>query len=62
VTRAVLDTNVWLGAILWRGAAHQTLKRAEAGEYSSVASNPILHELVEVLRLDFGLPDEFIFE
>ncbi|MBI1878504.1 MAG: putative toxin-antitoxin system toxin component, PIN family [Chloroflexi bacterium] len=58
----MLDTNVWLGAILWRGAAFQTRRRAEVGDYTAVTSNPILHELVEVLRFDFGLPDEFIFE
>jgi uncharacterized protein len=62
VTRAVLDTNVWLGAILWRGAAFQARRRAETGDYTAVTSNAILHELVEVLRFDFGLPDEFIFE
>jgi putative PIN family toxin of toxin-antitoxin system len=62
VIRAVLDTNIWLGAILWHGAAFQTRRRAETGDYTSVTSNAILHELVKVLRFDFGFPDEFIFE
>ncbi|MCK6623936.1 MAG: PIN domain-containing protein [Anaerolineae bacterium] len=62
MTRAVLDTNVWLGSILWRGLTCQTLQRAEAGDYTAVTSNPILYELVEVLRFDFNLPDEVIFE
>jgi putative PIN family toxin of toxin-antitoxin system len=62
VTRTVLDTNVWIGAILWRGAAYQARHRAETGDYTAVTSNPILHELVRVLRLDFGLSDELAFE
>ena len=62
MTRAVLDTNVWIGAILWHGAAYQVRHRAEAGDYTAVTSNAILHELVRVLRLDFGLSDELIFE
>lgn len=61
MTRAVLDTNVWIGAILWRGAACQVRHRAEAGHYAAVTSNAILHELMKVLRLDFGLSDELVF-
>lgn len=62
MTRAVLDTNVWLGSMLWRGAAYQARHQAELGNYTAVTSNPILHELVQVLRFDFGLPDEITFE
>ena len=60
--RAVLDTNVWISAILWRGAAYQIRHRAETGDYTTVTSNEILHELVEVLRRDFDLSDEIVFE
>jgi putative PIN family toxin of toxin-antitoxin system len=60
--RAVLDTNVWVGAILRRSAAHKLYLRAEANEYMAVTSHPILHEIVRVLRIYFALPDESIYE
>ena len=62
MTRAVLDTNVWIGAILRFGAAHQLYLRAEAGDYTTVASHPILHEIVRTLRAYFDLPDESTYE
>ncbi len=49
--RAVPDNNVWLGAIISPGGAHHLLLRAEAGQFRSVTSNPILHELMDVLAL-----------
>jgi uncharacterized protein len=59
--RAVNDTNVWLGSILWRGAAYQVRIRAESGEYTAVTSHPILHELMRVLRTYFNMSDEDAF-
>jgi putative PIN family toxin of toxin-antitoxin system len=60
--RAVLDTNVWTGAILRRSAAHTIYLRAEAGEYTAVTSHPILHEIVRVLRAYFALPDDSTYQ
>lgn len=59
--RAVHDTNVWLGAILWLGAAYQVRVRAESGEYTAVTSHAILHELMRVLRAYFNMSDEDAF-
>jgi len=61
VTRAVLDTNVWISAILRHSAAHRIYLHAEAGEYTAVTSNPILHEIARTLRAYFGIPDESVY-
>jgi len=62
LTRAVLDSNVWIDAILRPGAAHQLYLRAEAGDYTAVISHPILHEIVRALRAYFNLPDDATYE
>lgn len=59
--RAVLDTNVWLGVVRKRGGSYQLFLRAEAGEYTSVSSHPILNELIGVMREDFSFSDESAF-
>ncbi len=60
--RAVPDNNVWLGAIISFGGAHQILLRAEVGQFTAFTSNPILHELIGVLRTDLARDDEFAYE
>ncbi len=62
MTRAAPDNNVWLGAIISQGAAFRLLLLAEADRYTAVTSNPIMHELVGVLRADFGRDDDFAYE
>ena len=62
MTRAVLDTNVWLGWIRWTGAAHEVVQRGIDREYTLVTSHEILHELVRVLRSVFGLDDAEAYE
>jgi putative PIN family toxin of toxin-antitoxin system len=68
--RVVLDTNVLVSAIFWRGAPHQILQAWAEGKIEILCSIPILDEYRRVLE-DFGkdLPDfelgawmRFIFE
>jgi uncharacterized protein len=47
--RVVLDTNVLISALLWRGAAHRLLQAAREGKLSLVSSPALLQELSEVL-------------
>ena len=50
---AVLDTNVLISALLFRGAPYQCLVAAEAGLYTLVSAEPILEELEEKLVSKF---------
>ena len=43
--RAVLDTNVLISGLLWRGAPHECLLLAEGGLYELVLAESILEEL-----------------
>jgi uncharacterized protein len=45
----VLDTNVWLSAILWGGVPGQILQRVENGELQVIGSEAILDELRRTL-------------
>jgi uncharacterized protein len=47
--RVVLDTNVWLSAILWGGLPDQILQRVEKGELQAIGSEAILDELTRTL-------------
>jgi uncharacterized protein len=47
--RVVLDTNVWLSAMLWGGVPGQILQRVESGELQAIGSEPILDELRRTL-------------
>ena len=42
---AVLDTNVLISGLLWRGAPHECLLAAEAELYTLVSAEPILDKL-----------------
>ncbi len=48
--RVVLDTNVLVSAIISDGKPRELLKKGIANQYSLVTSDPILKELVLVLR------------
>jgi putative PIN family toxin of toxin-antitoxin system len=55
MTRAVLDTNVILAALLSRrGAAFEILERLRRGEWRLVLSNHLLLEYEEVLKRNAG--------
>src|SRR5438552_2818649 len=57
--RAVLDTNVLISGLLWRGIPHDCLLAAEAEMYELVSAEPILEELREKLIGKFqNTPDE----
>jgi putative PIN family toxin of toxin-antitoxin system len=47
--RAVLDTNVIISGLLWRGAPHRCLLAADAGLYEFVLADEIIDELREKL-------------
>lgn len=47
--RAVVDTNVLISGLFWRGAPHVLLGDARAGRLSLVTSPALLAELAEVI-------------
>jgi putative PIN family toxin of toxin-antitoxin system len=47
--RAVLDTNVLLSGLLWRGAPHALIEHVQAGTLVMVSSPVLLAELTEVI-------------
>ena len=47
--RAVIDTNVLIAALLWRGPAHALLEHVRAGTVSLVSSPALLAELADVI-------------
>lgn len=51
--RAVLDTNVLISGLLWRGAPHECLLSAEAELYELVLAESILEELRDKLIAKF---------
>ncbi len=57
--RVVLDTNILVSALLWRGAPYRCLIAVQAGLADLVISPPILEELHTVLvaKFQFTAPD-----
>ena len=47
--RIVIDTNVWVSGLLWKGPAWTLLRLAEAGRVQLCTAPPMLTELAEVL-------------
>jgi putative PIN family toxin of toxin-antitoxin system len=47
--RAVIDTNVLVAALLWRGPPHALLEHVRAGTLSMVSSPALLAELADVI-------------
>ena len=47
--RAVLDTNVVVAALLWRGPPHVLLEKVRDGDLLLVSSATLLAELADVL-------------
>jgi putative PIN family toxin of toxin-antitoxin system len=48
--RAVIDSNVLISGLLWRGPPHQLLAHLADGTLSLVSSPALLAELLEVLK------------
>lgn len=47
--RLVVDTNLWISGLLWRGLPWRLLQLAEQGEVELCSTPPMLAELAEVL-------------
>jgi len=60
--RVVLDTNIWLASIRWRGLPYKIRILGEAGEIQLLTSLNILSELTRVLREYFNFPDDIAYE
>ena len=56
--KAVMDTNVLVSALFWRGAPFRCLLAAKAGLYDLVFSEEILVELKRVLVEKFRLSND----
>lgn len=56
--RAVLDSNVILSGLFWKGIPRSILDSAVAGRFQAITSPSLLAELEAVLREDFGMPDD----
>ena len=50
--RIVIDTNVWVSGLLWRGMPWKWLSLAEAGEVELCIAPSMLVELAEVLSYE----------
>ena len=50
--RVVLDTNVVISSLLWKGIPHEILKLVEKGIVKYYATIEMINELEEVLRRD----------
>jgi putative PIN family toxin of toxin-antitoxin system len=48
-TRVVLDTNIWISALLWGGKPAKIIKAAEQGRISILTSEGIISEISQVL-------------
>lgn len=59
--KIVLDTNIFVSAILWGGKPREVLERVIEGKDILFLSRPILAELFEVLRRPkFRIDDEHV--
>lgn len=47
--RAVIDTNVLLSGLFWRGTPHELLEQVRSGELTLVSSPALLAELADVI-------------
>lgn len=54
--KAVLDINVFISALFWKGTPHEVFKKMLKGEFLNFASPQILEELKEKLLLKFKVP------
>lgn len=52
--RVVLDTNVYISALVFGGVAQRVLDSLDAGGFVVCVSRPIVDEVTEVLRHKFG--------
>jgi len=48
--RAVIDTNVPLSGVLWRGTPHALIEQVRAGRLTLISSPALLAELGEIIQ------------
>ena len=60
MTKVVLDTNIFVSSIYWKGPSHKVVSKALDGEIKVFTSIEILQELDKVLRRDFDEPDDIV--
>ena len=53
--RAVLDTNIFVSGIHWKGASSKIIEAMHRNKFESVTSEEILKEFVEVMQ-NFKIP------
>ncbi len=58
--RVVVDTNIIISSIFWRGKPYKVIRRGIIGDYQLVTSLEILDEVVDKLRNKFQFPEEKI--
>jgi len=58
--RVVLDTNIFVSSIFWRGNPHKIVEKALNKEIQIFVSVNIIDELEKVLKRDFEEPEEYI--
>jgi putative PIN family toxin of toxin-antitoxin system len=58
--RAVLDTNIFISALFWKGSPHKIVRRGLAGEFVIIISQEIIAEITETLGQKFKLPSNEI--
>ena len=51
----VLDTNIYVSSIFWKGKPHQIVQKALNNELLVFISDKIIEELKRALKRDFGL-------
>ena len=60
--KVVLDTNVYISALFWKGAPYQIFKKILIGDILNFTSPEILKEIKEKLLYKFKLPPEKVKE
>ncbi len=58
MTRVVIDTNIIISSVFWRGRPYEVVRRGILEEYQLVTSNAILNEVADKLRNKFHFPEE----
>lgn len=58
--KVVLDTNVYVSSVFWKGSPHRIIDRALDKQIKVFISVDILQELEKVLRRDFEEDEAFI--
>ncbi len=60
--RAVLDTNIIISSVFWKGNPHEVVRKGILGEFQMVMSAAIMEEITDKLRNKFKFPETGIQE